>query len=136
MNRDQVIRRHEYWWHKLQDAVPALRDRRTPEAAFFVEATLTAGSCNKHDGMCEYNLAYAMTTHDDEYDVTICHELCHAAVLMLNPWAARKRSADGTRGHGELWCFLFNTLMGQDRGQGHDYDVKAAKAKAEELRHG
>lgn len=126
MNRSDIAARHAYWWRKLQDAMPALAGRHMP--SFTVVETiyddLRSGSCAHADGHCTYYLAYAETAPDGEYDVTICHELCHAAVLLLNPWARRGKGHDG---HGELWQFLFNTMMRQDRGVGHSYDVIKAR---------
>lgn len=132
MNRSDIIIRHTYWWRKLQDAMPALAGRKEP--SFTIDEGMhpqdAAGSCAHADGHCTYYLAYAETAPDGEYDVTICHELCHAAVLLLNPWARRGSKAVA---HGELWQFLFNTLMRQDRGVGHSYDVVAARNRAKEL---
>jgi len=118
-----VKERHNYWWTYLLRQVPYLTMSNTaaPICGFMSRKSGLAGVCLKGAKTCRYNLAFAITTTRDDYDTTICHEVCHAFAKRLVP---------GSSWHGSLWQFLWYVVCGSKRERYHDYDCTAARKAA------
>jgi len=116
-----IEERHEYWWNYLLAHVPLSKnfDINTPEIFYTTRRSRVAATANR--SYCEYNLGYVVQESQEEYDVTVCHEICHSFADRLVSRRAK---------HGTLWEYLFNIVCKQTRGQRHSYSCLPAKGTA------
>lgn len=103
-------------WDELNKALPYLEVRDYPTV--YIKDMGCKTSAIARTFHIELNVNFLMTVPYKEYRNTIVHELCHVYV---------RRTKIKCKSHGELWQFLYNTVMGVDRGQYHNYDCSKAK---------
>lgn len=117
MKLDEVKVRHEYWWNHLLNNVQRPAGFNDVMPSFKLEPSTKnwAGWANEH--RCVYNLMYVTTT-GDEFDDTICHEVCHVFARRMQRFFKMKRK---TGWHDAFWAYCFNVICSVPRGQYHDY---------------
>ena len=107
-----VESQHTYWWEYLFVNVftPPEFDIIVPDVKFTYRISRVAGRANST--WCQYNIPYALQ-EGENYDETICHEVCHVfAKRLCKNWNEK---------HGSLWYYLYQVVCGFDRGAKHTY---------------
>lgn len=118
-----IEERHEYWWNFLLERMSVWDNfnRELPKIKFVIHTTKAAARANEKE--CTYNLNYAIQ-EGDEYDETVCHEICHSFTMRLFPWCK----------HGLLWRYAFNVVCRSKRGEHHEYrEITHKKDRPKEI---
>lgn len=103
-------------WRKLCTMVPFVADTTLPKIVIKDLGINKAGTGSKTK--VTFNINFIMTVSYEQFDVTVIHELCHTYAARIN---------SSYKVHGDLWKFLFNTVMGIKCERWHDYCPIAAQ---------
>jgi len=118
-----IKERHAYWWNYLLEnmKVPPTFCKTIPAIQLETKISRKAGQANSKE--CVYNLCYALQ-EGDNYDETICHEVCHTFTMRLY------RNA----GHGCLWHYVYNVVCNSERGRYHSYNQPVMTPEIETIK--
>lgn len=116
ITHEEIITDAHKIWDQLNKALPFLQQSDYPVVDIKDIGTKKAGKA--YCFRVELNVNFLMTVPYIEYRDTIVHELCHVYV---------RRTKLDCKSHGELWQFLYNVVMGVNKGEFHNYDCTKAK---------
>jgi predicted SprT family Zn-dependent metalloprotease len=107
-----IEERHEFWWRKLVGMHEGSKGFLIlPEIRYYARKSRTAAFAKKFS--CTYNINFAFSVGEKEYDETICHEVCHSFLMQTGK----------DDGHGFNWRLLM-LRCGFSGDRCHKYDLE------------